>query len=193
MTMRIRRLIGIGALATWGLMWPVTSGAYESLYSDVKAAGVGDIVTVIILEKTLASNSSKISTGKATSFALAGEEGTGGLDFIPGFSANADMARDHEGNGVTERRGSIVGKMAAVVTEVGASGCLAIKGEREIMINDERETLVLTGMVRPRDISTGNVVYSTDIANAKIIYKGKGLVTSGSKPSILARLVSIIF
>ena len=52
---------------------------------------------------------------------------------------------------------------------------------------------MLTGMVRPRDISTGNVVYSTDIANAKIMYKGKGLVTSGSKPSILARLVSLIF
>jgi flagellar L-ring protein precursor FlgH len=83
--------------------------------------------------------------------------------------------------------------MAAVVTEVNANGCLVIKGEREIVINDEKETLVLTGMVRPRDISTGNVVYSTDIANAQITYKGKGLVTSGSKPSIIARIVSILF
>jgi len=191
--MRIWKLIVIGAAAFGCLAWPLGSGAYESLYSDVKAAGVGDIVTVIILEKTLASNTSKISTDKATSFALSGEEGTGGLDFIPGFSANADMSRNHEGTGTTERRGSIVGRMAAVVTEVGANGCLAIKGEKEILINDERETLVLTGLVRPNDISTANVVYSTDIANAKILYKGKGLVTSGSKPSLLARLISIIF
>ena len=191
--MRTRWLAISGALALLAMGLPSAGRAYESLYSDIKAAKVGDVVTVIILEKTLASNSSKISTGKETNFALAGEEGTGGLDFIPGFSANADMSRDHEGSGVTERRGSIVGKMAAVVTEIDANGSLVIKGEREIMINDERETLVLTGMVRPRDISTSNVVYSNDIANAKIMYKGKGLVTSGSKPSILARLVSLIF
>ena len=53
--------------------------------------------------------------------------------------------------------------------------------------------LVLTGIVRPEDISTGNVVYSTDIANTRITYKGKGLVASGSKPGIVARIVSWFF
>ena len=73
--------MGSAALASRGLCGRLTSGAYESLYSDVKAAGVGDIVTVIILEKTLASNTSKISTGKATSFALSrgGRHGWAGL------------------------------------------------------------------------------------------------------------------
>lgn len=190
--MKTRVVTGICVLAA-GMLWPLVSAGYESLYSDVKAARVGDIVTVVILEKTLASNSSKLSTDKATSFLVNGDEGTGGLDFIPGFSATADMERVHEGNGTTERRGSIVGRMAAVVTEINPNGCLVIKGERELVINDEKETLVLTGTVRPRDISTGNVVFSTDVANAQITYKGKGLVTSGSKPSILARLVSLIF
>lgn len=191
--MKAKAIAGIGALVLSALLGPSTGAAYESLYSDVKAAVVGDVVTVVILENTLASGSSKISTDKATTFATTGEQGAGGLDFIPSFSAGADMSRTHEGNGATERRGSIVSKMAAVVTEVNANGCLVIKGEREIVINDEKETLVLTGMVRPRDISTGNVVYSTDIANAQITYKGKGLVTSGSKPSIIARIVSILF
>jgi flagellar L-ring protein FlgH len=193
MDMKAKVSIGIGALVVAGLIAASTAVAYESLYSDVKAARVGDIVTVVILENTLATNSAKISTDKATTFETKGDEGTGGLDFIPGFSAGADISRTHEGNGSTERRGSMVSKMAAVVTEVSPTGCLVLRGEREIVINDEKETMVLTGMVRPRDISTGNVVYSTDIANAQITYKGKGLVTSGSKPGILARLVSTLF
>jgi flagellar L-ring protein precursor FlgH len=170
-----------------------TCGAYDSLFSDVKAKQVGDVVTVVIVEKTLASNSSKSSTGKDTRFSTQGEEGTGGLDFIPGFSVGANISKEHEGTGVTERRGSIVGRMAARVVGVTDNGCLRIQGEREIVINDEKEMLVLTGVVRPEDISTDNLVYSTDMAGTNITYKGKGLVTSGSKPGILARLVGLFF
>jgi flagellar L-ring protein precursor FlgH len=175
------------------LLPAVECAAVESLYSDVKAARVGDIVTVVIVENTLASNSSKITTGKDTRFTAAGDEGTGALDFIPGFSANASLGKQHEGSGVTERSGSIVGRMAAVVVGVEDNGCLSIRGEREIVINDEKETLVLSGTVRPQDITTGNVVYSTSIANTAITYKGKGIVTSGSKPGIIARIVSLFF
>jgi flagellar L-ring protein precursor FlgH len=175
------------------LLTALDCAAVESLYSDVKAASVGDIVTVVIVEKTLASNSSKIATGKDTRFSATGEQGTGALDFIPGFSASANLGKQHEGSGATERQGTIVGRMAAVVVEVLDNGCLMIQGERQIVVNDEKETLVLSGLVRPQDITTSNVVYSTDMANATITYKGKGLVTSGSKPGIIARIVSLFF
>jgi flagellar L-ring protein precursor FlgH len=167
--------------------------ASGSLYTDLKARGVGDIVTVVITEKTLATNSSKISTGKETKFSTEGENGTGAFDFLTGFSMSANIGREHEGAGTTERTGSILGKMAAVVTEVTAGGNLVIKGEKEIAVNDEKEILVLTGIVRPQDISTNNIVYSTDIASTQITYKGKGLITSGSKPSIFARIIGWFF
>jgi flagellar L-ring protein precursor FlgH len=185
--------LGVTLAVVFGLLVASECKAYESLYSDNKASKVGDILTVVIMERTLASNSSKLSTGKETRFGLGGEEGTGALDFIPGFTASADMSREHEGEGSTQRSGSIVGKLAAIVEQVNENGCLVIKGQREIIINDEKEVLVLTGMVRPQDISTGNVVYSTDIANTQITYKGKGQVTSGSKPSIISRIVSLFF
>ena len=167
--------------------------AYESLYSDIRATKVGDVVTVIILEKTLASNTSKITTGKETKIGANAEEGTGALDFIPGLSMSGNISKQHEGTGTTERKGTIVGKMAAVVVDVLENGNLVIRGEKEIVINDEKETLILTGIVRPNDISTENVVYSTDIANTKIIYKGKGIVSSGAKPSLLTRIISLFF
>jgi flagellar L-ring protein precursor FlgH len=170
-----------------------TAFASGSLYTDLKAHGVGDIVTVVITEKTLATNSSKISTGKETKFTTEGDDGTGALDFLTGFSVSANIGREHEGAGTTERRGSIVGRMAAIVTEVTDGGNLVIIGEKEIAVNDEKEILVLTGIIRPQDISTSNIVYSTDIASTQITYKGKGLVTSGSKPSIFARIIGWFF
>jgi flagellar L-ring protein precursor FlgH len=168
-------------------------GAVESLYSDLKASQVGDVVTVIITEKTLATNSAKISTSKDTRFGAQGEEGTGALDFVPGLSMDATISRGHDGTGVTKREGSIFGKMAAIVVEVLDNGCLVIKGEKEIVVNDEKEMLVITGIVRPQDITTGNQVYSTNIANTTITYKGKGLVSSGAKPSVISRILSLFF
>lgn len=166
--------------------------AFESLYSDIRATRVGDVLTVVIMERTLASNSSRLDTEKDSRFFASGE-GSGALDMIDPFTLAGNIGREHEGAGVTERQGSIVGKMAAVVVGITANGNLEIKGEREIVVNDEKEILTVTGLVRLQDISTDNVVYSTDIANTQISYKGKGLVTSGSKPGLLARLVSLFF
>jgi flagellar L-ring protein precursor FlgH len=191
-------------LRTSVLIWTVTTALYvmcslsaalavESLYSDLKAHKVGDVVTVIITEKTLATNSAKISTSKDTRFGAQGEEGTGALDFVPGLSMDATISRGHDGAGVTKREGSIFGKMAAMVVEVRDNGCLVIKGEKEIIVNDEKEMLVITGIVRPQDITTENQVYSTNIANTTITYKGKGLVSSGAKPSIISRILSLFF
>jgi flagellar L-ring protein precursor FlgH len=166
--------------------------AVKSFYTDVKAQGVGDIVTVMIVEKTLASNSSSIITEKETTVGTEGE-GTGPLDFIPAFGFDGTVTKDHQGLGTTSRRGSIVGQMAAVVVEVLDGGNLRIQGEKHIVVNDETEILVLTGIVRPQDVTGGNVVYSTDIANTEITYKGKGMVSGYSKPSIFTRLLTFFF
>jgi flagellar L-ring protein precursor FlgH len=190
---RMSVLIPAVAAAVYMLISLSMCGAVESLYSDLKASQVGDVVTVIITEKTLATNSAKISTSKDTKFGAQGEEGTGALDFVPGLSMDATISRGHDGTGVTKREGSIFGRMAAIVVEVLDNGCLVIKGEKEIVVNDEKEMLVITGIVRPQDITTGNQVYSTNIANTTITYKGKGLVSSGAKPSIISRILSLFF
>lgn len=166
--------------------------AVKSLYTDVKARDVGDVVTVMIVEKTLASNSSSIITEKETTVGTEGE-GTGALDFIPAFGLDGTVTKEHEGLGTTSRRGSIVGQMAAVVVEVTDSGNLVIQGEKQIVVNDETEILVLKGIVRPQDVTGGNVVISTDIASTEITYKGKGMVTDYSRPSILTRLLTFFF
>jgi flagellar L-ring protein precursor FlgH len=171
---------------------PAGCWAQPSLYTDLKAMEVGDVVTIIILEKTMASHSSGLDTEKDSRFFTEGS-GTGPIDFVNPFSLSANIGREHEGRGSTERTGSIVGRMAATVKNITGNGNLEIEGTREIVINDEKEILTVTGTVRPQDISTDNTVYSTDIAGMQIEYRGKGLVTSGNKPGIISRIVSLFF
>jgi flagellar L-ring protein precursor FlgH len=171
---------------------PAGAWAQGSLYTDLKATDVGDVLTIIILEKTMASHSSGLDTEKESRFFTEGS-GTGPMDFVNPFSLSANIGREHEGRGTTDRQGSIVGRMAATVVGVTPNGNLEIEGKREIAINDEKEILTITGTVRPQDISTDNVVYSTDIANTQIAYKGKGMVNSGNKPGIISRIVSFFF
>jgi flagellar L-ring protein precursor FlgH len=184
--------LGLGITVLLLIHIPLGVSAQGSLYTDLKATSVGDVLTIIILEKTMASNTSGLDTEKESRFFTEGS-GTGPMDFVNPFTLSANIGREHEGRGSTERTGSIVGKMAATVIALAPNGNLEIEGTREIIVNDEKEILTVTGTVRPQDISTDNVVYSTDVAGMQIEYRGKGLVTSGNKPGIISRIVSLFF
>lgn len=164
-----------------------------SIYADVRARAVGDIVTVAIIERASASNTSRLSTKRQTSFDNSGTAGTGALSFLPDFGMSADLGRTHEGTGQSTQEGRLTARLSATVIGVKENGDLEISGQREVSVNDERETIQLTGTIRPIDIGAGNVVYSTDIADAKIVYKGKGQVSKGSHPNVIARLFSLLF
>lgn len=172
---------------------PVRTVRQVSLYADVKARSVGDIVTVSIQERVSGSNSSKLTTKRKDKFAHSGTEGTGKFDFVPDFGLSADFAKDLEGSGQQSRTGMLTARMAATVTKVRPNGDLEIAGEREVEVNGETEILTLSGVVRPADIGSGNVVLSSNIAEAKIAYKGKGVMSKGTKPSIFARVMGWIF
>lgn len=164
-----------------------------SLYADVNARAVGDILTVAIIERSSASNNTSISTSRNTKFDANGAAGTGALKFLPDFGMAMDFNREHDGVGQLNREGHLTARMAVTVTEVRPNGDLVIHGEREVQVNDEKDLLQLTGVVRPIDIHSGNVVFSTDIADAKIWSRGKGQVTNGAKPNVFARLLSWLF
>lgn len=164
-----------------------------SLYADVKARAIGDIVTVAIIERASASNSSRLQTRRNTRFNTDIDQGTGLFEFIPEMGLSGETGRDHDGSGHLSREGKLTARMAATVTEILPNGDLRIEGEREVGVNEETEILSLSGIVRPQDIGAGNVVYSTNIAQAKIAYKGKGAVTKGSRPNIISRILSFIF
>ncbi len=177
---------------TAGSLW---SESRAGLYRDVKAATVGDIVTVAITENASASKEAKTSTSRDSSMS-AGITSLLGLERSVATMAgladatsliDAEASNDFEGNGKTSRKEDLVATLTTQVVEVMPNGNLRIKGNKTITVNSETQIVQLSGIVRPSDISTGNVVNSQHVLNARIAYVGAGVISDKQQPGWLVR------
>lgn len=167
-------------------------GIAPSLYSDCIARNVGDQLTVLIIENSLASASARTNTkGEYDAEASAG--GTGALDFIPLLSGTGSTKSEHKGTGTTTRQGTLRASVVSRVVEVLSNGDLRIEGEKSIIINGERQLTILSGTVRQQDITPQNTITSDLIGDAEISYKGKGVLANTERPGIFARIFDWIF
>jgi flagellar L-ring protein precursor FlgH len=176
-----------------GLFLCATKGSAYSLYSDKRGKKVGDVITVLVMETSKASNESGTKTEKANSVAASGERGTGLLDFVPSFGLGGKTSANYKGQGETKREGSLKAKVTARIIEVLDNGNLVIDGSKVVEINNEREILQVSGMIRQEDVGSDNTVYSYNIADAKIVYTGNGAVYTGQRPGIFARFFNWLF
>ncbi|NMB12662.1 MAG: flagellar basal body L-ring protein FlgH [Firmicutes bacterium] len=160
-----------------------------SIFTDTKAGNVGDLVTIIIVERTQASQSSETSTGKDTSVELG--PGLGLLDFIPLAKAGAKDGRKAGGRNV--QGGSFSARMTSQVVEVLPNGNLVIEGSQSLVVNRENQEITVRGIVRPQDIAADNTVLSTYISDASISYQGSGSLGTQQKPGIITQILNWIF
>ncbi len=168
-------------------------GQRQSLFTDVKANKVGDILTVMIYENNRAQQSVETKTEKSTEFSTSGGPGLGTLDFIPLFGASGSNENKFDGKGENSRNGSLRARMSVTVVELRTNGDLVIEGNRTIGVNGDRETLTLTGVVRQKDVTPQNTVDSYLIADAEIHYSGKGNANTGSRPGFFTRFINWLF
>jgi len=168
-------------------------GQNQSLFTDIKAHKVGDILTVLIYEQNRASQKVETKTEKTTKFSTKGGPGIGTLDFLPLFGVDGSSKGTHDGKGENIRNGSLRAKMSVTVIDVKPNGDLVVEGSRIIGISGDRETLALTGVVRQKDITPSNTIDSYLIADAEIHYTGKGNATTGSRPGPLMRFLNWLF
>ncbi len=165
----------------------------ESLFTDIKANRVGDILTVMIYEQSKASQKSETKTQKNTKVGASGGPGIGSLDFIPLFGMDTENSNTFNGKGENIRNGTLTARMSVTVTSVLPNGDLVIEGSRTVGISGDRETLALTGIVRQKDISPDNTIDSYLIADAEIHYSGKGNANTGSRPGFISRFFGWLF
>ncbi len=168
-------------------------GQHQSLFTDVKAHQVGDILTVMIYEQSQATQQVEQKTEKSHKLSSSGGPGVGSLDFIPLFGASANTKNTHDGKGENVRNGLLRAKMSVTVVGVKSNGDLIIEGSRTVGISGDREVLTLTGVVRSRDVKTDNTVDSYLIADAEIGYTGKGSNNTAARPGLLTRVLNWIF
>jgi flagellar L-ring protein precursor FlgH len=184
-------------LASTGAIWNPASG---SLFADVRAAKIGDVVTITVSETSAASKASATSAQKAKtftgSFSFAGLGlGSGGNNTKGAFSFgpyNGSTNSTFAGTGATSQNDSMTAYMTATVTDVLPNGNLVIRGSRWTKVNDELQQIVLEGVVRPADISRDNTVLSQNVAEAKIFLLGKGPVAQQQKPGWLQQIFDAV-
>ncbi len=177
------------AAAEGGSLWSERSVA---LFADRKAMGVGDVVTVVIVESSSASNESQLQLTKKTSSTVDGK-GSGALDFIPLFGGEIDTRKEHQGRGETTLSGRMTARVTAQITAVLPNGNLVIEGSRTVKINDDVDQISVRGVVRPEDVRADNTVLSTHLSEAQISYVGSGPGKHAARPGILTRILDLIF
>lgn len=168
-------------------------GQNQSLFTDIKAHKVGDILTVLIYEQNRASQKVETKTEKTSKFSAKGGPGIGPFDFLPLFGADGSTKGSHDGKGENIRNGSLRARMSVTVVAIKPSGDLIIEGSRTIGLSGDRETLNLTGVVRQKDITPQNTIDSYLIADAEIHYSGKGNASTSSRPGPISRFLSWLF
>ena len=164
-----------------------------SMFTDIKAQKPGDLLTVLIVESASAQNAVKTDAKKSGSFDLNAGPGFGSLDMIPIFGAKGTSSNSTNNQGQTSRSGQLKAQMTVQVVGVRENGDLVIEGSRVVGINNDKEMLTLTGIVRAEDISPDNSIYSYQIADAQIAYRGKGAATNGGKPGWIMRFLNWVF
>jgi flagellar L-ring protein precursor FlgH len=165
----------------------------KSIFTDIKACKVGDILTVLIVEDARASNKAKSSAKEEGKNDMTLGPGMGFLDFIPLWGYSADIKNEYAGDGQLEKAGSVRAKMTVNIIAVKENGDLVIEGNRVLSINADKETLFLSGVVRQRDVSPYNSIYSYQIADAQVSFKGKGASNDAARAGIITRIINWIF
>lgn len=166
------------------------------LFTDRKARNVGDIVTIVVDEKAEGENNANTDTKRQTS-TTAGITGfvqsSPDKRFVSGYSLGGSSDSSLKGEGKTNRDGSLKGRISARVVRVLPNGNLVIEGRRMLTVNAEDQFMVITGIIRPDDVTTDNLVYSQYIADARIVYAGKGVVDDKMRPGWLTRVVDWVW
>jgi len=168
-------------------LWSDTS---SSLFSDVKALNVGDIVTIVVNEQTSASQNSATEVQQQETMDSSTGDGILGT-FLEQFGIEA--SDQYETDGTTESGSSLVTTVSAEVVEVLPNGNLVIEARRKMVVNHETQTMVLTGVVRRADVTRDNRISSGKIANLDLRYEGKGSISKRQKPGLLNKLFDMIF
>ena len=176
-------------------------GGRASLFGDRRAADRGDILTVVIEidEKAEISNSTSRSRSSDESLAipqLLGLPQRVEERFPPGAglgdAVRLNSSSSAGGDGSVRRKEKLTLRVAATVVDILPNGILAIKGSQEVRVNFELRELLVTGYVRPGDITRQNEITYDKIASARISYGGRGQITDVQQPRIGQQVLDVI-
>ena len=167
------------------------AAGYAPLTSGSRAAQVGDVLTIILVEKTQATKSNSATTDRSGNIGIT-PPATGPLSFIKPTSLGASGGGKFDGKGQAEQSNQLNGAISVTVAAVYPNGTMLIRGEKNLTLNRGDEQIRISGIVRAADIDLDNTVPSTRVADAKITYAGTGEIARASRQGWLSHFFSIL-
>ena len=192
--------------ANTGSLFPASasSGArFRPLFADQRARQKGDVLTVLLNERTVANRSSRASAEKSSEIEMNADLSPltnlsgvlGGLGTAGRKASNlgksvdgvaADGAIGYSGKGDASAQNAFTGTVTVTVMDVLPNGNLVIAGEKQLAVSSEEEVIRVSGVVNPEDLAN-NTVSSTRVADLRLEYRGRGFGDDTSQPGWLTR------
>ncbi|MEA3223097.1 MAG: flagellar basal body L-ring protein FlgH [Thermodesulfobacteriota bacterium] len=182
-----------------GSLWS-PNASLINIYSDAKARKVGDIVIVQIIESASATKEAKTNAEKTNEvdssitdlIGLPLDEATiKGRSITP--SVGASTSTNFEGDADTSRKGDVSGTLPARIMRILPSDNMVISGKKQIRVNGEIQYMILSGIIRPEDISANNTISSTCVADMRLDYYGSGILADAQRRGFMSGIIDKVW
>ena len=194
-------LIGpLGAVHADSLFTHTAARGGTLISEEVARFAVGDIITVLVQEKVTAVTSANTNTKKEAD--VSSQAGANDNEFLvankPGMNIlnkeelpNWDLETENEtkNTGSTQRRSELSTTISCFVKKVLPNGNVMIEGERQMTVNREDSTIVVSGVIRPKDVTPANTITSDKVAGAQVLLKGKGPLWNNQRRGLITRFL----
>ncbi|GJI95803.1 flagellar L-ring protein [Duganella caerulea] len=160
------------------------NAAFRPIFEDRRARHVGDVLTLVITEKTSAVKAGASSGNKSGSVSASVP---GPLQSTFGATLGANNASKYADGDNQSASNTFTGTMGVTVVEVLSNGNLIVAGEKQVAMNKGVEFIRFSGMINPDNIATGNTVQSTAVADAKVEYRTNSQIDRAEMASMASR------
>lgn len=187
---RVQATSAPAQVSTTGSLW-LDSGRLADMATDYKAKHVGDLVRILIVQDTTASNSANVGTDRSF-------KASSGIDALPGHISTSGVqnlfsphsSQTLQGKAQANTKSTLRTSLAGTVVATLNGGALVVEAERSLTMNNERQTVMLRGVVRAADVAPDNTVLSNQLSNLELELKGKGVISDGTRPpNVIVRML----
>ncbi|TGD73184.1 flagellar basal body L-ring protein FlgH [Mangrovimicrobium sediminis] len=164
-----------------------SGGAYMPLFEDRRPNRVGDLLTIVLNEQVSASKNSSATASRSSGASMTADVVPEGLEDLVKYGFDISGTNDFSGSGGAQANNRLTGTITVTVANVLPNGNLRVVGEKQIVINQGTEFIRFSGIVNPLTVDGDNSVRSTEVADARIEYTGKGYANEAQRMGWLQR------